>query len=89
MNTALLLVTGIIVLISSVIIMSKKKSEGFDAAGLVFNRPPEWFNKQAYDPKDWIVAYYPDQLSKPECLYDRGSPEELNILSSAYIFWRM
>ena len=69
---------------------SSKDRENFDAAGLVYNRPPEWFHKPAYNPNDWMVAYYPQQISHPECMYkSRGNPRELNYLSSAYRFWRM
>lgn len=69
----------------------KEVSEHFDAAGLVFNRPPEWFNKPTYNADDWLVAYYPDQLSNPGgCdMHYRGDPRDLNYLSSSYRFWRM
>ncbi len=88
MNKATTIIAFLIVAV--VIAACVYKKEGFDAAGLVFNRPPEWFNKQAYNPSDWIVTYYPEQLSEPGgCdMHYRGDPEELNYYSSAYRFWR-
>lgn len=75
--------------VSLAIFLSLNQKEGFEAAGLVYNRPPEWFMKEKYDPNKWLVTYYPQQLSKPECMYkSRGNPNELNYLSSAYRFWR-
>lgn len=85
----MILVLSMLAVIAALLIINNDKTEGFDAAGLVLNVPPEWFNKAAYDPNDWIVAYNPDQLAKPECMHYRGSPYELNYLSSAYRFWRM
>jgi hypothetical protein len=82
-------ILAILILSASLVAYSKKdKVEGFDAAGLVFNKPPEWFNKGAYDLNNWIVYYEPDQISKPECMHYRGNAAELNWLSSSYRFWR-
>lgn len=60
--------------------------EGFE---VIYTNPPEWYRKQAYNRNDWYTAYFPDQLEKPECMHTRGDPAELNLLSSAYIHWRM
>jgi hypothetical protein len=89
MDNKLLYVLAALVIIA-VFVWCCKRRENFDAAGLVFNVPPEWFNKQSYNPSDWIVAYSPDQLSMPGgCdMHYRGDPEELNYYSSAYRFWR-
>lgn len=81
-----LVVVLIIVIIVLSIIIHKK--ENFDAVGLVFNKPPNWFIKPKYNPSEWVVTYYPDQLSKPECVDYRGDNKELNYMSSAYRFWR-
>jgi hypothetical protein len=92
MKTSIVIIASMIAVLVSLYIKNKNEcnKEGFTATGLVFNRPPEWFNKPKYNPDDWLVTYYPDQLSKPECLsYSRGNPQELNYLSSAYRFWRM
>lgn len=91
MKTGLTLAISLIAIISAIVILQTptEKKENFDAVGLVYNKPPNWFNKQAYNPSDWIVTYYPDQISQPECMYyNRGNPRELNWLSSAYRFWR-
>jgi hypothetical protein len=89
MNINLLsFILSVIAIIISAIAISRAK-EGFDATGLVFNKPSEWFNKSAYDVNDWLVYYEPDQISKPECMHYRGNAEDLNYLSSAYRFWRM
>ena len=89
MKTTIALVASILAVVGAILIVQYKQKEQFDAAGLVFNRPPEWFRKQAYNPSDWLVAYYPDQLSKPECMHWRGNNKELNWLSSTNRFWRM
>jgi hypothetical protein len=80
-----------LVLLSSIMIIKRQDFEGFDAAGLVFNKPSEWFNKAKYNKNDWFVTYYPDQTSQPGgCdMHYRGNPEMLNWESSAYRFWRM
>ncbi len=88
MKSAIAIVASILAVIVSIIIIQNGCKENFDAAGLVFNIPPEWFNKAVYDPNEWIVSYNPDQLSKPECMHYRGDPQELNYYSSAYRFWR-
>ena len=90
MKTTIALVISVLAVLTAIMIVKQQK-EGFDAAGLVFNRPPEWFNKAAYDPNQWIVTYNPDQLAQPGgCdMHYRGDPSELNYLSSAYRFWRM
>lgn len=67
-------------------------TEGFDAIGYVENVPSEWFRKPAYDPSDWVVNVYPDNI-QAECLpYSRiskyGPLEDINYDSSAYRFWR-
>jgi len=98
MKTSLALLVSLAAIITAVVLVNKSESlsdmfsgkENFEAAGLVFNRPPEWFNKAAYNPNDWIVSYYPQQIQQPACMYQsRGNPRELNYLSSAYRFWRM
>jgi len=82
------MVVSILAVLAAVMIVQSSQKEGFDGAGLVLNRPPEWFHKIAYNPNDWIVSYNPDQLSSPECMHYRGDSSELNYLSSAYRFWR-
>jgi hypothetical protein len=94
MKTSIAVLASVIASLVAIILVKqqrqqKQRRDNFDAAGLVFNKPPEWFNKAAYNASDWIVAYNPDQLSKPECMHYRGDEKELNYLSSAYRFWRM
>ncbi len=90
MNPVIIILVVLVVLFVIYIFYSKKNSEGFTADGLVFNIPPEWFRKKPYDANKWFSVYNPDQLSQPECLpYNRGDPEQLNYMSSAYRFWRM
>lgn len=96
MKTSVALAVSLVAVIAAVILVKNgnisnfSNRENFEAAGLVYNRPPEWFHKAAYNPNDWIVAYYPQQISQPACMYNRrGDPRELNYLSSAYRFWRM
>ncbi len=95
MKPSFALVVSLIAVVAAVFIVQKSDTfsngrENFEAAGLVYNRPPEWFHKAAYNPDDWLVAYYPQQIAQPECMYhSRGNPRELNYLSSAYRFWRM
>ena len=91
MKHTIAIVASILAVLAAVLLVQYKQKEGFDAAGLVFNKPPEWFNKKSYNLDDWLVAYYPDQLSKPGgCdIHYRGDPKELNWLSSGYRFWRM
>lgn len=67
--------------------------ESFTADGLVFNIPPNWFQKQEYDPRQWIVRQYVDTI-QPECMsYSKaskyGSLENVNYMASANRFWRM
>ena len=91
MKTNLILLS-IVAVLSAVIVYCghiSGKTDNFEAAGLVYNKPPEWFNKVKYDPNQWIVTYYPQQISKPECMHNRGDSEKLNYMSSAYRFWRM
>ncbi len=94
MKSTIAIIASILAVIAAVLIVKckkKKVSEHFDATGLIFNKPSEWFNKSAYNVDDWLVAYYPDQLSKPGgCdMHYRGNQHDLNYLSSAYRFWRM
>jgi len=89
MKSSIALISSIIAVLTALYLVQMKNIEAFDATGLVFNQPPEWFRKAAYNPNDWIVNYNPDQLSKPECMHYRGNNQELNYLSSAYRFWRM
>lgn len=87
MNTIVIIIVILVILFVIYIYRSKNAAEGFTADGLV---PPNWFIKKPYDVNKWFSVYNPDQLSQPECLpYNRGNPEELNYLSSAYRFWRM
>jgi len=90
MKTSVAIFASILAVLTAVFLVNNQQREGFDAAGWVYNRPPEWFNKAAYNPNDWIVAYNPDQLAQPGgCdMHYRGDPQELNYLSSAYRFWR-
>lgn len=84
------MILSLLTVLFIIYICYSKKTEGFTADGLVFNIPPEWFRKPKYDVNQWFVNYYPDQLSRPECLpYNRGNPDELNYNASAYRFWRM
>jgi hypothetical protein len=89
MKSTIVIFASVFAVLIAVMIVKSNEKEGFDAAGLVFNKPPEWYNKARYNPEDWLVSYYPDQLSKPECMHYRGDNQELNYLSSAYRFWRM
>ena len=92
MKSTIAIVMSILAIFAAVVLVKNNNSkEGFDAAGLIFNQPPEWFHKPAYNLEDWLVAYNPDQLSQPGgCdMHYRGSPEELNYLSSVYRFYRM
>lgn len=84
-------ILSIIAIIISAIAISRamKEKEGFDATGLVFNKPPEWFHKSEYDVNNWLVYYEPDQISKPDCMHHRGNAEDLNYMSSTNRFWRM
>jgi hypothetical protein len=86
----MLLVLAVVIVVVVVVSLCGSNRENFDFTGLVYNRPPEWFNKKPYNPSDWLVAYYPDQISNPECMTtSRGDPEMLNYMASAYRFWRM
>lgn len=92
MNSKLFLLLSILVITTTTLcIVKTNHKENFTADGWVFNKPPEWYNKSAYNPNDWYVAYYPEQLSQPGgCdMHYRGDNKELNWLSSAYRFWRM
>jgi len=93
MKSTVAIVVSVLAVIAATMLVNSRsqqmKKEGFTADGWVLNQPPEWFHKPTYDPNDWIVAYYPDQLSKPECMHYRGDHRELNWLSSSYRFWRM
>lgn len=63
--------------------------EEFTAPGLTLTSPPQWwFPQKPYDPKDWLVNVYPDQISQPNCLtYNRGPAGQLNFNSYAYQYW--
>jgi hypothetical protein len=95
MKSTVAIVVSVLAVIAAIMLVNSRQQqiqkEGFTADGWVLNQPPEWFHKPTYDPNDWIVAYYPDQLAKPGgCdMHYRGDPRELNFLSSAYRFWRM
>ncbi len=94
MKPTIAIVASILAVLTALLLVhckQKEVSEHFDATGLVFNKPPEWFNKPYYNADDWLVAYYPDQLSKPGgCdMHFRGNNSDLNYLSSVYRFWRM
>jgi hypothetical protein len=91
MKPTIAIVASILAVLAAVLLVQNnyRQKEKFDATGLIFNKPPEWFNKSVYDPNDWIVSYNPDQLAQPECMHYRGDPKELNYLSSGYRFWRM
>ncbi len=72
------------------VFLSFGKKENFDASGLVYNIPPQWFRKDQYKLDDWLVRYSPEQISDPYCMTkSRGDPKILNYMSSAYRFWRM
>jgi hypothetical protein len=90
MKPTVAIVASILAVLAAFMLVQYKQKERFDAAGLVFNKPPEWFHKAAYNPNDWIVSYNPDQLALPGgCdMHYRGDPRELNYLSSSYRFWR-
>ena len=91
MKSTIAIVVSVLAVLAAIMIVNSKQKEGFTADGWVLNQPPEWFHKAQYDPNEWIVAYYPDQLAKPGgCdMHYRGDPRELNFLSSSYRFWRM
>ena len=66
--------------------------EGFTADGY-YVIPPNWFHKQTYDPRQWLVRQYVDTI-QPECMsYSKaskyGSLDNLNYMASATRFWRM
>ena len=90
MKSTVAIIASVLAVLAAVFVVQYNQKERFDAAGLVFNQPPEWFHKAAYNPSDWLVSYYPDQLSSPGgCdIHYRGDNQELNYLSSAYRFWR-
>lgn len=91
MKSTIAIVVSVLAVVAAIMLVNSKNKENFTADGWVFNQPPNWFNKIAYNPEDWLVAYYPDQLSQPGgCdIHYRGNNSELNYLSSAYRFWRM
>lgn len=95
MKSTIAIIASVLAVLAAILIVNSKhrhlQKEGFTADGWVFNQPPEWFHKTSYNPSDWIVSYYPDQLAKPGgCdMHYRGDPRELNYLSSAQRFWRM
>jgi hypothetical protein len=73
------------------IILLNTRTEGFDAVGLIFNEPSEWFHKTAYDPNDWLVHYEPDYLEQAtgcDSNY-KGNPEFLKWQAGTTRFWRM
>jgi len=64
--------------------INQKNKENFDAIGMYYNVPPNWFIKADYNPSNWIVRSFPEQI-QPECMsYSRaakyGSLENLNYL---------
>ena len=69
-----------------------KPIEGFDATGLVYNQPPNWFIKQDYNLNDWLTRTYNDAIESACLPYSRaskyGSLENINYDASAYKFWR-
>jgi hypothetical protein len=82
-----------LVLFALIIYIAIRAREHFDGAGLVYNIPPNWFMKQDYDPRDWLVRVYIDKI-QPTCLpyniEDKYGPiERLNYLASSTRFWRM
>ena len=88
----ILLIIILVLFIIFIKSINNSKKEGFDAVGLVYNVPPNWFIKQDYNPSDWVVKTYRDTI-QPECLsYSKearyGSLDNINYLSSAYRFWR-
>ena len=86
MNKVILLSTPIICTIIILLSFKIKQTENFS---LITTTPPEWFTKKSYTTQDWLVQYYPDQVSNPECMsYSRGDPKVLNFNSSAYRFYR-
>lgn len=91
MKTSIALTFSILAVFTAFLIIKQPKTENFTADGLILNVPPEWFRKKAYDINDWIVAYYPEQISNVGgCdMHYRGDNRELNYLSSAYRFFRM
>lgn len=92
MSNNLLLPVLLVFLVPLAIYVSLKQRENFDATGLVYNKPPNWFQKKEYDPNDWVVNVYPERI-QPSCLpYSQeskwGSLGNLNYNSQAYRFWR-
>jgi hypothetical protein len=90
MSSYAVILISVLAVFSAILLANNR--ENFDGAGLVYNVPPEWFRKKkAYDLRDWIVSYNPDQLAHPGgCdMHYRGDPQELNWYSSAYRFFRM
>ena len=88
----LIIVVFLILMFSIRSCKNVRSSEGFDATGLVFNVPPNWFIKQDYDVNQWFVRNYNDAI-QPNCLsYDKaskyGSLENINYLANALRFWR-
>ncbi len=85
------IILGLIIGFIILIILTTKIHEGFDGIGM-YIRPPNWFIKPMYDPKEWLVNTSFNAI-QPECLsYDKGSKygslENINYLASATRFWR-
>lgn len=83
----------LVLLIIFLMLYSRATTENFDAVGMYYNIPSEWFIKKEYDLNDWLVNTYTDTI-QPSCLsYDKaskyGSLENINYLASAYRFWRI
>lgn len=86
-----ILMVSIVAIVTAGLVLGSKKNtkEHFDFAGLTLTTPPSWYLPERYKPDQWVVRYYPDQISHPNCVYrDRGDPKVLNYNSSSYRFWR-
>lgn len=94
MDISIKIIIFIVILVISFLILfvNNPMLENFDAVGLVYNVPPNWFIKPEYDIRNWVVQTYNDAI-QPSCLpYSNenryGSLDNINYLSSAVRFWR-
>jgi hypothetical protein len=83
----------VIIIAIMIIYFYNTKREHFDAIGMYYNIPSEWFIKPKYNLQDWITTQYFDNI-EPSCLpYSRaaryGGMDNVNYLSSVMRFYRM
>ena len=70
MKSSIAVIVSLVAVITAVYLVNKGEyflnKENFDAVGLVFNRPPEWYNGPRYKDSQWMTPYYPQQVHPPE-----------------------